>query len=133
MGQFLKSLGTKLAPTITTDETLALMLYTENKMDLYGDLNWLCRAGKYRNTGTDDEKKFRKLAPYLKLAIKALEKLPTCGHDILFRGLVCPFKFVKFEDTAMQFTSTSRELKGCYMKHGANVNTLVIYLGFGSF
>merc|ERR1711964_255348 len=35
--------------------------------------------------------------------------------------------------TAMQFTSTSRELEGCYMNYGANANTLVIYLGFGSF
>jgi len=108
------------------------MLYTENQMDLFWKVNGLCRD----NTPVDDPSndrpaELKQIAPYVQLAVDALKKLPSCDNDVLFRGLNCPPKYLKFQGTAKQFTSTSCELRGCYMKNNPD-NVLVIYLGFGS-
>jgi len=101
-------------------------------MDLFWKVNGLCRD----NTPVDDPSndrpaELKQIAPYVQLAVDALKKLPSCDNDVLFRGLNCPPKYLKFQGTAKQFTSTSCELRGCYMKNNPD-NVLVIYLGFGS-
>jgi len=60
-----------------------------------------------------------------------LRVLPECGYDILFRGLDQPMKNVTLESTAKQFTSTSDSVTPAVDYMTKDVNTLIIYLGFG--
>jgi len=134
---------------IGRDHTLAIMLYTENKMNLFREVNKLCHGigDKTKSPPADLEQ----IAPYVQLTVNALEKLPECGYDVLFRGDGKPtgetkhyleqqnvssiyYAGVQYTvgKTANKFTSTSVNLKVAVAYMTKPVNTLRIYLGFGA-